>query len=170
MIPKLKWVAAAALCFGSLAAPALAAGLKPSPAGAWQTSDGQARVKVTMCGDGTALCARLTALSGKARTSENLRMLITYVVEGAQMTGQNIWLGKVHFNGQTADGHITMVSANAITVSGCQLGMCKTLDFRRLTAMAAARPLPNVTPVATTAAVADASQIRPRTVSLTLAE
>ena len=123
-----------------------------------------------MCGDGTQLCALLTALGGKARTAENLRMLDTYVVDAAQLTGRNSWLGKVHFDGTTADGHITMVSANAITVSGCQLGMCKTLAFTRLSAGAAMRPLPVATPVASAASVASLPQMPPRTVALTFSE
>ena len=61
----LKWkrLAAASLILSFSALPVLAAGAA-SPAGFWQSTDGQARVRVTMCGDGTQLCARLTGLSG----------------------------------------------------------------------------------------------------------
>jgi len=125
-------LAAATLLFSLLASPVLAGGAKASPAGTWQTVDGQARVRVTMCGDGTQLCAKLTALSGEARTPGNLQLLNRYVVQGAKLDDSNGWAGTLHFDGQTADGHIILVSANAITVSGCQMGLCKTLLFRRL--------------------------------------
>lgn len=139
------------------ASPAFAAGAKLSPAGSWQSTDGQARVKVTLCGDGTQLCAKLTGLAGEARTAKNLQLLNTYVVEQAQLSATNVWAGKVRLNGQTADGHITLVSVNTISVSGCQLGMCRTYEFRR---------------VGSSPALADAAslQMPPRTVGFTLPE
>jgi hypothetical protein len=125
-------LAAALLTLSLLLAPAYAAGVKASPTGSWQSSDGQARVRVTMCGDGTALCARLTAVSGEARTPENLQLLNHYVVDRAQPADAGTWQGTMHFNGQTADGHITMVSANTVKVSACEMGMCKTIEFHRV--------------------------------------
>ncbi len=103
-----------------------------SPVGAWQSSDGLARVKVTMCGDGTQLCALLTSVTGTARTPGNLRLLNNYVVAGAAKSADNSWRGTVHFDGNTAQGDITLVSSNAITLNGCKLGMCKSLLFRRI--------------------------------------
>ena len=151
---KLTRLAAAFIVTSLAVVPAFAA--DRSPAGVWQSSDGQASVKVTMCGDGTQLCAKLTALAGDARTAENLQLLNTYVVERAALADKNVWQGTVHLNGQTADGHITLVSSNTISVSGCQLGMCKTIEFRRVAG-------------AGTSAVADAGhQIAPRNVALTV--
>jgi uncharacterized protein (DUF2147 family) len=148
----------ASLVFGLIAFPAVAAGVKASPAGSWQTTDGQAVVRVTLCGDGTQLCAKLTGLSGEARTQENLQLLNTYVVNQALLADDNVWQGRVHLNGQTADGNITLVSSNSISVSGCQMGMCKTVQFVRISNKAAQT-------------IADASfQIAPRTVGLTVPE
>ncbi len=130
-------LATAAVLLGLLSTPVLAAGAKLSPAGAWQSSDGQARVRVTLCGDGTQLCAKLVGLSGEARTAENLKLLNSYVVEGAALTDTNAWRGTVHLNGQTAEGHINLISANTISVSGCQMGLCKTFTFIRIGAPAA---------------------------------
>lgn len=156
-MPTMTRLATATLLIGLLSSPALAAGINVSPSGSWISSDGQARVSVSLCGDGTQFCAKLTGLSGEARTPDNLRLLNSYVVERAQLADTNTWAGTVHFNGQTASGHITLVSASTITVSGCQLGMCKTFEFRRL-GRGTVQP-----------AVADASaQMLPRTVGLTL--
>jgi len=128
----MRWAAvpvlAAVLVFPAFAADAT----RSSPVGSWQSADGQARVRVTMCGDGTELCALLTGVSGQARTPENLGLLNSYVVDRAQMADANAWQGTVHFNGETAVGHITLDSTNTITVSGCQLGMCKTFQFKRI--------------------------------------
>jgi hypothetical protein len=170
-MPRWKRSAFAALVLSLFSMPALAAS-GASPAGAWQSTDGLARVQVSMCGDGTQLCARLIRLNGTARTPENLRLLNDFVVAGAQRTALNLWLGTVHFGGQTAEGHIAMRSANDIVVSGCRLGMCKTMEFRRVSAVASQRA-PKATPVAVTIDTASGAalpQIAPRTVSLTLSE
>jgi|GEM_PF-1221429 len=160
-MPKFTRLATAAVLLGLVATPALAAGISVSPAGSWVSSDGQAHVSVTLCGDGTQLCARLTGVSGDARTPQNLKLINTYVVKGAELADTNTWAGTVHFNGQTADGHITLVSASTITVSGCQLGMCKTFEFRRVGHVTS-------TPSAT---IADASAELPaRTVALSVPE
>ena len=143
-------------------APAFAAG--PSPVGSWQSTDGQAQVRVTMCGDGTALCAKLTALRGTARTTENLRLLNSDVVERAELADTNIWQGTVHFNGQTATGHITLVGAGTISVSGCQLGMCKTFQFTRVSDRVAASM------VAASTASATETVAQARTVGFTVSE
>lgn len=156
-MPKLTLLAAASLALSLIAAPALAGSAKSSPAGSWQSTDGQARVKVTMCGDGTQLCAKLVGLAGDARTPRNLALLNSYVVQAARLADINAWEGTVHFNGQTAQGHIVMLSANLIQVSGCELGMCKTFEFRRV----GARP-------ETVANIP--AQMPPRTVDLTLPE
>jgi uncharacterized protein (DUF2147 family) len=116
-----------------LATPTFAAAsVAGSPAGAWRSSDGTAQVKVSICGDGTQLCALLTAVDGKARTPGNLKLLNTYVVSGALKADANNWQGVVHFDGQTAQGRITLVTAREIQLSGCKLGMCKTLLFERI--------------------------------------
>jgi Uncharacterized protein conserved in bacteria (DUF2147) len=155
------------LAFASLAlaaslTPAFAAG--PSPVGSWVSTDGQAQVRVTMCGDGTALCAKLTALRGTARTSQNLHLLNSYVVEQAAMADANSWQGTVHFNGQTATGHITLVGTSTISVSGCQLGMCKTFQFTRVSERVAAAM------VAASAAAPAETVAQARTVGLTVSE
>ena len=124
---------AIALLLGVGVAPVLAADLtKASPVGSWQSEDGEARVKVTMCGDGTELCAQLTGLSGKARTPENIQLLNTYVLEKAEPADANVWHGTVHFNGQTALGDITLQSYNTITLKGCNLMACKSFQFNRI--------------------------------------
>lgn len=159
-MPFMTRLALASIMIAASLAPAFAAG--PSPVGSWLSTDGQAQVRVTMCGDGTALCAKLTALRGTARTQENLQLLNSYVVNQAELADGNVWQGTVHFNGQTATGHITLVNANAISVSGCQLGMCKTFQFTRVSSRVAASM------VAASAAVGTETVAQARTVGLTM--
>lgn len=129
LLGTLKLLATATVAVGLSLAPVSAASL--SPVGSWQASTGEARVKVTMCGDGTELCAKLVWLSEKARTKENLPLLNDYVVNRAQPTGERNWKGTVRFGGNTASGKIELVSANSITVSGCKV-VCKTFRFNRI--------------------------------------
>ena len=123
---------AALLAVTLVVMPALAADLTPSPAGTWVSADGQTKVKVTLCGDGTQLCAKLTGLSGRANTAKNVQLLNHYVVDRADKTSDSSWKGVVHFNGETAIGNIELVSMDTITLSGCQLGMCKSFQFNRI--------------------------------------
>lgn len=125
-----KTFAALALAMSSLALPALASAADPT--GTWQTSTGESRYAVSYCGDGTQLCARLTWLRDDAKTPENLALLGAYVVQGAEATGANQWQGRVSYDGDTYTGRVTMVSEDAMKLSGCQGIFCKSLQFTRL--------------------------------------
>jgi uncharacterized protein (DUF2147 family) len=124
-----KTLAALAILSGFGFAPVSAGEL--TPVGSWQSASGEARVKVTLCGDGTELCAKLTWLAEDARTEENLELLNAYVVNQAKPVEANTWRGTVHFDGDSATGSIVLVSASTMTVSGCKL-VCKTFEFNRL--------------------------------------
>ncbi len=121
-------LAAVALALGLAATPALAA----DPTGTWQTTTGESHYKVSYCGDGTQLCAKLTWLRDDAKTEDNLSYLGRYVVKGAVPTGGNQWEGSVNYNGETFAGSVTMVSANSMTLKGCQGLFCQSMHFNRL--------------------------------------
>jgi len=122
-------LACAGLALALFAAPVLAQDL--SPEGRWQSEDGEARVEVTLCGDGTALCAKLIGVAEKVATEKNLALVNTLVVDQAQRTSDNSWVGTVYFNGEAAEGEIVLKSADTISVHGCK-GLCQTIDFYRL--------------------------------------
>lgn len=111
--------------------PALAGG-SISPAGTWQSTTGESRYQVSLCGDGTELCAKLTWLRADARTKENLPYLNTYVVKGAQATQANRWRGTVNYNGDTVSGSVTLVDADTLKLTGCKGFFCKALEFVRV--------------------------------------
>ncbi|MCW5722957.1 MAG: DUF2147 domain-containing protein [Devosia sp.] len=126
---RLKALLAFALALG-IAAPAAAADL--SPVGTWQTTTGESRYAVSLCGDGTQLCAKLTWLRADARTPANLAMLNTMVVHEARSTDANKWRGTVRYEGQTVSGSLTLLGKNRMTLSGCKLIACQKVDFVRL--------------------------------------
>src|SRR5262245_51826170 len=103
-------LAAAVLATLMATAPVLA--VAADPTGTWQSTTGESRYKVTYCGDGKQLCAKLTWLRDDARTDENLPYLNHYVVRGATLADDNKWQGQLSYNGDTFAGSLTMTSAN----------------------------------------------------------
>ncbi|MGV8854363.1 MAG: DUF2147 domain-containing protein [Devosia sp.] len=122
-------IAALALTLCSIA-PALAE--NPTPVGTWQTSSGESRFAVSLCGDGTELCAKLTWLRDDARSPENLAQLNKFVIRHAKPTAANQWQGAVTYEGHTVDGSVTLVSQNHLSMRGCQFIACKQVEFNRL--------------------------------------
>ena len=110
--------------------PALAQ--DPTPVGTWQTTTGESRYAVSLCGDGTELCAKLTWLRDDAKTKDNLAYLNRYVVRGATATADNKWAGAVSYDGDTYDGSLTMSGNNSLKLSGCKGMFCKTMNFSRI--------------------------------------
>jgi uncharacterized protein (DUF2147 family) len=129
MTRTLNW--AAALGFAALsAAPVLAA--PASPAGSWEVASGEARYRVTVCGDAGELCAKLVWLRDDQRTTENLAVLNKFVVRGAERTAGNKWQGNVVFDGKAFDGTMTLKSTNSMTLKGCSGMLCQTYQLRRI--------------------------------------
>ena len=129
MTRTLNWLAALGLAALS-AAPALAAGA--TPVGSWEVTSGEARYKVTSCGDNDQLCAELIWLRSDQRTDENLAVLNTYIVRGAERAAPNKWAGNVTFDGREYDGTLTMVSKNFMKLKGCSGILCQTYDLTRI--------------------------------------
>ncbi|WP_375600027.1 hypothetical protein [Devosia sp. Naph2] len=116
-------------CFFALiaAAPALA-----SPVGVWEIEMRDSRYDVTLCGDGTQLCAELIWLGNGADSAENLPYLNTMLIDHAVQTRPGEWKGELHIYGQSAAGTITQVSEDQITLRGCvALVICKSYQMYR---------------------------------------
>lgn len=121
----LRWVAFSVAAV--VAAPAMA-----SPVGLWEIEFKDSRYNVTMCGDGTQLCAELIWLGNGADNAENLPYLNTYLIEGAKQTGPAKWEGTLSLYGQKAGGTITQVGPDQIAIRGCILGiLCQTFQMYR---------------------------------------
>ena len=113
-----------------MAAPSMAGDM--NPVGTWQTTTGESRYTVSLCGDGTQLCAKLTWLRADARTPENLALLNKMVVNRATATAQNKWRGTVQYGGHNVAGSVTLITNSRMTLSGCKLVACQKVDFVRL--------------------------------------
>ena len=103
-----------------------------SPAGMWEIEMRDSRYDVTLCGDGTQLCAELVWLGNGADNAENLPYLNTLLIDHARQTRSNQWKGELHIYGQRAAGTITQVSADQITLKGCvAFVICRTYQMYR---------------------------------------
>lgn len=112
------------------AAPALAGNI-PSPVGEWQTTTGESRYRVEMCGDGTDLCATLTWLREDARTAENLAYLNKTVVQAKKTTPAK-WKGELVYQSETYAGTVTIINSNTLRLVGCVGPACESLVFNRI--------------------------------------
>ncbi|RYE11436.1 MAG: DUF2147 domain-containing protein [Hyphomicrobiales bacterium] len=131
MTRTLKWLAAIGIATLSVA-PAYALAASATPVGSWQVTTGEARYKITACGDDGELCAKLIWLRDDQRTDENLAVLNKYVVQGAERATENKWEGNVLFEGRSYDGTMTLVSKNYMTLKGCSGILCQTYELTRI--------------------------------------
>lgn len=117
----------------ALATAMMAGAANASPVGTWEIEYRDSRYEVTMCGDGTQLCAELIWLGGKADNAQNRPYLNTLLIDHAQPTGNGKWKGTLHLYGQRAAGTITQVSEDQITLRGCvALVLCKSYQLYRI--------------------------------------
>lgn len=105
----------------------------PSPQGIWEIDSRDSRYRVEMCGDdGEALCGTLVWLRSSARSEENLQYMDSTIIDHASPTGDNVWRGKLHLWGHTADGTITQTAADTIELQGCAFFVvCRTYTLNR---------------------------------------
>ncbi len=104
-----------------------------SPEGVWEIEMRDSRYNVELCGDdGTDLCGTLIWLGRGADNKENLPYLNTLMIDHAEQVDDNEWKGDLHIYGQTANGTITQVSDDEITLKGCvAFVLCKTYKMYR---------------------------------------
>jgi uncharacterized protein (DUF2147 family) len=102
------------------------------PTGQWEVSTGESRYRITYCGDGEALCARLTWLRDDARTEENVALLNSYVVRGAQPAEGNTWVGTMEYDGETYAAKATLLNRDAMELKSCSGVFCRSFTLRRI--------------------------------------
>jgi uncharacterized protein (DUF2147 family) len=128
----MKNFAIAALVLLVSIVPASASNHAISPTGSWQSANGESRFSVTLCGDGTQLCARLVWLRKDMRTAENLAYLNRFVIRRAKAVGDNRWRGTVNVYGERTSGKIELVNNGRLRLVGCRLVLCQSFEFKRI--------------------------------------
>ncbi|MDB5624035.1 MAG: hypothetical protein JWR39_2598 [Devosia sp.] len=127
----MAWLKRGMVVLGALAV-SLGAALA-SPVGQWEIESGDSRYQVSMCGDGTQLCAELIWLGNGADSRKNLPYLNTLMIDGAKQVKPNQWKGQLNLYGQSAPGTITQVSADVVRIRGCfLLVVCRSYNLKRI--------------------------------------
>ena len=126
-------LAATCLLTASAMSPTIAQEAFASPAGQWEIQMRDSRYDVTLCGpDMTQLCAKLVWLGNGADNKDNLPYLNTMLIEGAKPAGPNVWKGTLSVYGKQADGTITQISDDQISIQGCLFALiCKSYELYR---------------------------------------
>ena len=103
-----------------------------NPTGQWEVSTGESRYRITFCGDGHELCAKLTWLREDAKTNQNLALLNRYVVQKAKPGDANTWVGTMQYDGSTYEATARLVSSDAMELRSCSGVFCRSFTLNRL--------------------------------------
>jgi len=103
-----------------------------NPTGQWEVSTGESRYRISYCGDGRELCAKLTWLRDDARTDSNVALLNRNVVTKAKPEQENTWVGTMVYDGTTYDATAKLLSSDAIELRSCSGMFCRSFTLRRL--------------------------------------
>ena len=119
---------------GLSAGPALAQDAQGiSPVGRWEADDHDSRYEVTLCGDGTQLCAKLFWINPDKLNERNVRYLDKFVIYQGVHTRPNKWEGQIDIYGTKVDGTVKMLSENLIEVRGCAFFIfCQGFTLERI--------------------------------------
>lgn len=92
-----------------------------SPQGLWEAEDKESRYEVSLCGDGTQLCAELIWIRPDVINDRNKVYLNTYVVENAPRASEREWRGTINLYGHSVAGNVRLLSEDYLQVRGCAL-------------------------------------------------
>lgn len=122
------WICAAAAMIAVSAMPAAAA----PPEGIWELETRDTRIQLNSCGDGSQLCGALVWLSDADYNERYKHLLNKPMMERVSEVGSGQWRGKMRLFGHSAQGTITQVSEDQLTLQGCvMLVVCKTYQMYR---------------------------------------
>ena len=103
-----------------------------SPDGVWELETRDTRIQVNICGDGQQLCGALVWLKDTDYNARYKPLLNKPMMERVTQVAPNQWRGKMRLFGMTAQGTITQVSDDQLTLKGCVLIVaCKTYQLYR---------------------------------------
>jgi len=116
---KLKTALIAVVISLSSVAPVFAGPMNPT--GLWQADDGESRYEVSLCGDGTQLCAKLVWIQPDKIKAANKVYIDTYVVNKIKRVTDRKWRGNISLYGHTVSGSVQAYNNNKLVVRGCAL-------------------------------------------------
>jgi uncharacterized protein (DUF2147 family) len=116
----------------AVAAASIVPTLAASPDGVWELETRDTRIELNVCGDGRQLCGALVWLKDTDYNVQYQPLLHKPMMERVTQSAPNEWRGKMKLFGMTAQGTITQVSEDQLTLKGCVLIVaCKTYQMYR---------------------------------------
>ncbi|MCF6327734.1 MAG: DUF2147 domain-containing protein [Devosiaceae bacterium] len=107
--------------------------LQFSPAGMWQADDGDSRYDVTLCGDGTQICAKLIWINPAKVNDRNVQYLNEYVIYQGNRARPAEWRGEINIYGTKVGGSVKILGTNSLKVTGCFLAFfCESYTLQRM--------------------------------------
>jgi uncharacterized protein (DUF2147 family) len=98
-----------------------------TPTGLWESTDGNTHYAVSLCGDGTQLCAYLIWIDPQVVNNNNRRFLNTSIFRFLDRTGPGRWEGEIVVDGRAVQGRVRQIGANELEVTGCvMVVLCTT--------------------------------------------
>lgn len=110
--------------------PVVAAAQEAGPQGTWRDEFGTI-FEISLCGDGSDLCAILIDVQGKSRTEQNLAYVNQQVLQ-ADQTAETEWKGTVIYNGSEANATVSQNGPDSLSITGCRMILCQTIVFSRM--------------------------------------
>ncbi len=102
-----------------------------TPVGQWEADNKESRYDVTLCGDGTQLCAELVWIRPRDINRRNKQFLNTYVVYEAVRSRPAEWRGDIMVYGTTYGGSVRIINQNKLLLTGCIFILCETFELNR---------------------------------------
>lgn len=109
--------------------------LRYSPDGLWQSNDGDSRYDLSLCGDGTQLCAKLVWINPDKVNSRNVQYLDEYVVYQVKRVTPAEWRGQINIYGVKFGGSVKILSGTLLKVTGCAFAFfCESYTLEKMNA------------------------------------
>lgn len=102
-----------------------------TPVGLWEADNRESRYQVTLCGDGTQLCAELVWIRPRDINRRNKQFINTYVVYEAVRARPAEWKGDINVYGTVYGGSVRIINQNKLLLTGCIFILCETFELYR---------------------------------------
>ncbi len=102
-----------------------------TPVGMWEADNKESRYQVTLCGDGTQLCAELVWIRPRDINRRNKPYINTYVVYEAVRARPAEWKGDINIYGTKYGGSVKIINQNKLLLTGCIFILCETFELNR---------------------------------------
>ena len=103
------------------------------PTGVWEADDHESRYDVTLCGDGSQICAKLVWIQPDKINGRNIQYLDKYVIHKANRATPGEWRGQIDIYGTKVGGSMKIVGQDKIDVVGCAFYvLCQGFSLDRI--------------------------------------